>query len=87
MSLSFPNATRSYDATRRRIRFWGHDSAMEIPFFIEEDALFRMNPKMKNDEAARLETFDAMRQRIETTAASLHARGGRSFYVLAASDF
>jgi hypothetical protein len=87
MSLSFPNAARSYDATRRRIRFWGHDSAIEIPFFIEEDALFRMNPKMKNDEAARLETFDAMRARIEATAANIHARGPRSFYVLAASDF
>ncbi len=87
MSISFPNASRSYDPTRRRIRFWAHDSAMEIPFFVEEDALYRMNPKMKDDEDAKLATFDAMRQRIQAAATGVHARGNRSFYVLAASDF
>jgi hypothetical protein len=39
MSLSFPNQSRSYDATRRAVRFWGHDSAMEASFFVTEDAL------------------------------------------------
>jgi hypothetical protein len=25
MAISFPNRSRSYDATRRAVRFWGHD--------------------------------------------------------------
>jgi hypothetical protein len=87
MSLSFPNTSRSYDPARRRVRFFGRDSAAEIPFFIEEDALFRLNPRMKNDESAKLATFDSMRARIEAAATGAHARGPRSFYVLAAMDF
>jgi hypothetical protein len=34
MALRFPNPTRYYDATRRAVRFWGHDSAMEATFFV-----------------------------------------------------
>ena len=29
MALSFPNKSRAFDATRRAVRFWGYDSAME----------------------------------------------------------
>jgi glucose/arabinose dehydrogenase len=34
---TFPS--RSYDATRRAVRFWGHDGPMEAAFFVNEDAL------------------------------------------------
>jgi len=27
------------DATRHAVRFWGHDSAIEASFFIDEEAL------------------------------------------------
>ncbi|WP_456626522.1 DUF1488 family protein [Bradyrhizobium sp. URHC0002] len=27
--IEFPNHSRSYDQTRRAVRFWGHDSALE----------------------------------------------------------
>ena len=40
MALSFPNKSRAFDATRRAVRFWGYDSAMEVAFFVTEDALF-----------------------------------------------
>ncbi len=39
MPLIFPNPSRAYDATRRAVRFWGHDSAMEASFYVSEDAL------------------------------------------------
>jgi uncharacterized protein DUF1488 len=39
MALAFPNSSRSYDATRRAVRFWGHDSAMEWSFFVTAEAL------------------------------------------------
>jgi len=54
MALSFPNQSRSYDATRRAVRFWGHDSAMEASFFVAEDALKRVQPDMRFDEAGLL---------------------------------
>ena len=44
MALSFPNKSRAFDATRRAVRFWGHDSAMEVAFFVTEDALKRVEP-------------------------------------------
>ena len=44
MALNFPNPCRSYDATRRAVRFWGHEGAMEASFFINEDALRRLQP-------------------------------------------
>jgi Protein of unknown function (DUF1488) len=37
--IDFPNLSRSYDVTRHVVRFWGHDSAIEASFFIDEDAL------------------------------------------------
>ena len=30
MTLDFPNESRSYDAKRNLVRFWGYDSALEI---------------------------------------------------------
>ena len=39
--IDFPNHSRSYDRTRRAVRFWGHDSAIEASFFIDEGALRR----------------------------------------------
>jgi Protein of unknown function (DUF1488) len=42
--IDFPNHSRSYDSTRRAVRFWGHDSAIEASFFIKEDALTRIQP-------------------------------------------
>ena len=49
MGLTFPNQSRAYDATRRAVRFWGNDSAMEASFFVTEDALKRVQPDMRLD--------------------------------------
>ena len=46
MGLRFPNQSRFYDATRRAVRFWGHDNAIEAVFFVTEDALRRVQPGM-----------------------------------------
>ena len=39
MALSFPNPSRSFDESRKGVRFVGHDGVFEVPFFIEADAL------------------------------------------------
>jgi hypothetical protein len=87
MPLSFPNQSRSYDATRRAVRFWGHDSAMEASFFVTEDALKRVNPSMRTDEAGLLSAFDANRDLIHAIAAKVYARGRKGSYDLDSNDF
>ncbi len=87
MALNFPNRSRSYDATRRAVRFWGHDSAMEASFFVTEDALKRVQPDMRLDEVGLLGAFDANRDLIYATAARVYARGRRGSYDLVGADF
>jgi hypothetical protein len=87
MALSFPNQCRSYDETRRAVRFWGYDSAMERSFFVTDDALKRVQPDMRFDEADVLSAFDANRELICATAVKVYARGRRGSYDLMSSDF
>jgi hypothetical protein len=87
MALSFPNQSRFYDATRRAVRFWGHDSAIEVVFFVTEDALKRVQPGMRLDEAGLLSAFDANRDLIHAIAARVYARGRRGSYDLVSTDF
>ena len=87
MTLSFPNRSRSYDATRRAVRFWGHDSAMEASFYVTEDALKRVQPDMPLDEAGLLNAFDANRELIYQVATKVYGRGQRGSYDLVKKDF
>ena len=87
MALSFPNKSRAFDATRRAVRFWGYDSAMEAAFFVTEDALRQLQPDMRFDEVGLLRAFDANRDLICTTAAKVYARGHKGSYDLVSSDF
>ena len=41
MALNFPNPSRSFDESRKGVRFVGHDGVFEVPFFIEADALVK----------------------------------------------
>jgi len=84
--LNFPNTSRVYDKTRRCIRFWGHDSALEISFQIDEDALQRISPTQQN-ETSLLHVFDANRARIERAAQSAYSRSRQNYHRLSASDF
>ncbi|HEY4858839.1 MAG TPA: DUF1488 domain-containing protein [Xanthobacteraceae bacterium] len=87
MTLNFPNRSRFYDATRRAVRFWGHDSAMEAVFFITEDALRRVQPGMRFNEDGLLSAFDANRDLIYAAASKVYARGRRGSYDLVSTDF
>ena len=87
MALSFPNDSRSYDATRQAVRFWGHHSAMESSFFLTADGLKRLQPDMASGPDAALRVFDSHRQQIYAAAAKVYARGRKGSYDLTASDF
>ena len=85
--LNFPNPSRVFDTTRRAVRFWGHDSAMEWSFYITEEALKRMQPNAAHDEANLLSVFDANRAKIHAAAETAYARERRASYELVAADF
>lgn len=87
MALNFPNQSRSYDRTRNYIRFWGYDSALEIPFFLDVSVLYRLQPKTPSDEAGFLDAFDAGRDRIHEVARQAYGRRHQTSYLLVASDF
>jgi hypothetical protein len=87
MALRFPNFSRSYDTTRRAVRFWGYDSAMEASFFVTEAALKRVQPNMAFDQASALRAFDENRPLIYATAAKVYARGRKGSYELVSGDF
>jgi hypothetical protein len=78
MALNFPNPSRSYDATRRAVRFWGHDGPMEAAFFVNEDALRRIEPGMESDEAGLLGAFDSHRDLIHATAVRIYNAPARA---------
>jgi hypothetical protein len=86
MPLSFPNESRSYDVRLRCVRFWAYDEALEIPFFVEADALRRIDPKASTDEPGLLGTFDRQRIRIFKAADRIYSRRKRGSYTLVASD-
>src|SRR5215472_11768999 len=83
MALSFPNQSRSFDATRCAVRFWGHDGAMEASFFVTDDALRRITPNMQFDESGILSAFDLNRNLIYAIAAKVYGRGNRLLVLLA----
>ncbi len=85
--LNFPNLSRVFDPTRRAVRFWGHDSAMEWSFFVSEEALKRLQPNVERDEASLLLAFDANRAAIQAAALKAYKRERKGSYELLTTDF
>ena len=60
---------------------------MEWSFFVSADALLRIAPGLRPDEAGLLHAFDLHRDRIYAAAAKVYGRGRRGSYDLNAADF
>ncbi|WP_336071427.1 DUF1488 domain-containing protein [Nitratireductor rhodophyticola] len=85
MGLDFPNKARSYDKSRRCVRFLGYDGLFEVPFFLQADALISTRAGIV--EAELLNAFDEARMTIYGVAQKVYARGRQTGYVLTAKDF
>ena len=86
MALSFPNRSRFYDATRRAVRFWGYDGAMEMSFFVA-DLLKRLQPNTQFNETSLLAAFDLNRDLVEAAAIKVYVRGLKGSYDPLIADF
>ena len=60
---------------------------MEASFFVTEEALKRVQPDMRFDEAGLLSAFDTNRELIYATAFKVYARGRKGSYDLHGADF
>lgn len=87
MALAFPNASRSYDESSARVRFWGHDGMTEVPFVLEVAALDGLEPRLTRTESGVLKAFDTWRERIERVAGQVYSKHHRGVHVIVASDF
>jgi hypothetical protein len=86
VTLNFTNQSRSYDATRHAVRFWGYDGAREVSFFVTDDALRRLQPGAPVDETSLLAAFEAHHDRVLRAAARVYARGQKGSYEIGATD-
>ena len=90
MTLSFPNASRSFDKSQNAVRFAGHEGLFEVAFLIPAAVLVEhaSNPdKWSPSEATLLGVFDVMRERIYNVARRVYAGQKKSLYVLSDTDF
>jgi hypothetical protein len=86
MTITFPNRNRSYDATRRAVRFWAYDRSMESSFIIMVDALRQMQPNLRSNSIDIFRAFDDNRERIYAIAAKVYSRGRKGSYDLNVAD-
>lgn len=89
MALIFPNPSCSFDATKKRVDFWGYDNVIEVSFHLEAEALKKLCPQMDDAEAGFLAAFATVRKRIHEVAENVYSREGKNMYahILAAKDF
>jgi len=82
MALIFPHLSRWYDTSRKGVCFWGYDQTFEISFFVEQNALSKIDAGGPAGEVEYLNTFDANRERIchaATTAYSKRLETSRAY--------
>jgi len=89
MTVEFPNMSRSFEAAKNRIRFWGYDRTIEITFFVEVEALAKIFPEVHLSETAALGAFDTAIEKIHQIARKTHShsRGQTFVHVLTTRDF
>jgi hypothetical protein len=78
--LQFPNPSRSYDASRHCVCFWGYDNSREITFMLDDTVLRRLQPGVGSDERSMLGVFDELREKVLEIAQSQYVGGSRNRY-------
>ncbi|WP_455872458.1 DUF1488 family protein [Rhizobium yanglingense] len=86
MTLIFPNRSRTFDETRKAVRFTGYDGMFEIRFLVEAAALGQ-SAAANASELACLNAFDAARSTIQEAAVRAYANRRGNNLTLTARDF
>lgn len=86
MSLDFPNPSRSFDPTTNCVRFSGHDSAIEVSFFVELGALVKIDPELIQLEPEILDAFDTHIKKIQKAATKAYGKNKRKYVCTLSSE-
>jgi len=78
--LKFPNPSRSYDAARHCVCFWGYDDSREITFMIDDAMLRNLQPGVGSDERSLLGAFDEFREKVLEIANRQFVGGPQNLY-------
>lgn len=88
MTLAFPNPSRSFDVSVQCVRFSGHDTAIEVSFFLALDALTQIHTGPIELEADILRAFDEKVETIHKAAAKAYKQNkGKYVCTLSTGDF
>jgi hypothetical protein len=80
VALQFPNPSRSYDASRHCVCFWGYDNSREITFLVDAAVLRRLQADVGSDERSILGSFDQVREKILELAKERYVGGPQNRY-------
>lgn len=86
MTLAFPNPTRNFDPTVNCVRFSGHDSAIEVSFFVEVSALVKLYPELIQQEPEILDAFDTQIETIHKAATKAYGQNKRKYVCTLSPD-
>jgi hypothetical protein len=78
--LQFPNPSRSYDASRQCVCFWGDDNSREITFMVDDAMLRNLQPGVGSDERSVLGAFDRFREKVLEIAKKQYVGGPQNRY-------
>ncbi|ORC45916.1 hypothetical protein B2G74_28505 [Burkholderia sp. A27] len=80
--LQFPNPSRSYDASRHCVCFWGYDNSREITFMVDDAMLRNLQPGVGSDERSVLGAFDELREKVLEIANKQYVAGPQNRYLI-----
>ncbi|SDG20313.1 Protein of unknown function [Paraburkholderia phenazinium] len=80
VALQFPNPSRSYDAARHCVCFWGYDNSREITFQVDDAVLRTLQPDAGSDERSILGAFDQVREKLLEIAKKQYVSGPQNRY-------
>ena len=86
MALNFPNPVRTFEPGRACVSFWGSDSALEISFQIEIDALRKLGAGAGDGESQMLSVFDQNRAAILKAATNAYGRRRSTYHRITAAE-
>ena len=80
VALEFPNPSRSYDAARHCVCFWGYDNSREITFLVDDAVIRNLQPGAGSDERSILGAFDQFREKLLEIARKRYVSGPQNRY-------
>jgi len=87
MTLNFPNHSRAYIPGKSCVRFWGHDTTIEVTLEVSTEVLKFLVPEIDNSEIALLEAFDEHHTTIKNVGKIKHNALRKTFIQLVRRDF